>query len=83
MYVQSQAVRRFRKQVAAGVRSGRYPLRVVGSQAAGFRLGAERGQSVVLFGRSFNKQADAVAAGQDQYGQKARKLVQGSRKKAA
>jgi hypothetical protein len=82
VYVQTQAVRRFRKQVQAGVRSGRYPLRVVGSQAAGFRLGAERGQTVVLFGRSFGKQGEAVAFGLDRLGYKARKLVQGSRKAA-
>ena len=76
--------RRFRRQMQAGVVSGVYPLRVVGSQASGFSLAAERttGKSVALFGPSFRRQTDAVSHGQDRFGLKAKKVVQGSRKAA-
>jgi len=68
--------RKLRRRVESGVRRGLYPLRVLGSEKMGFRLYAERGESLVFVGnRDFRRQKDAVAFGQDRYGQIARKKM--------
>lgn len=73
--VNPNAVRRVRKQMQGMVRAGRYQLRVVGSQSEGFRLGAERGETVILFGPHFEKQGAAVEYGLKKKLGPAKKLV--------
>lgn len=73
-YVVSRAVRQERKRAARGVRSGRYPLVVVGNQKAGYRLGAELPGKIVLFGPDYNRQRDALVHGQEHYAPVARKV---------
>jgi len=59
-----------------GVLSGTHTLRVVGSQATGFRLGGQKNDVVQLFGQTYSKQIDAVAYGENKFDKKAKKLVQ-------
>jgi hypothetical protein len=74
-HVNAHGTRRFRKQMQAGCRQGVYPLRLVGDVDSGYRLGAERGNNVVLFGQWFEKQAAAVAWAVEHLGHKPIKLM--------
>jgi len=55
---------------------------VYGNQYEGYRLGGERPKSVVLLNRVFPKQRDAIANGQERFGQVARKVTRPRRKAA-
>ena len=59
-----------------GINSGKYALRVVGSQKIGFRLGGEYRDCVHLFGQTYSKQTIAVAYGKAKFSKTAKKLVQ-------
>ena len=55
--------------------NGKLPLRVFGSEATGFKLAAEVAEDqIVPLGNVYDKQKDAVDAGQAKYNQKARKI---------
>ena len=65
-----------RNRLKASLRNGDYTLRVVGTEATGFKLAAQTdADTVIAFGFVFTKQAEAVAKGQQKYGQKASKVV--------
>jgi hypothetical protein len=81
-YYMGRAVRRLRREALSRVRNGSMPLVVYGNQHDGYQLGGDRPWSVVLFSRVFSKQREAIAYGQEQYGQTAKKVTQ-TRRKAA
>ena len=74
-HVSTCAVRQERNRVQRVVREGGYPLVVVGNQQAGYRLGGEMQSRVVLFGPRYPRQRDALAAGQEKFGQQARRMT--------
>lgn len=78
MSVNDYATSNFQKQMGIDVRKGNRRLRVVNT-GKGYRLGAERPQSVVLFGPTYSKEGKAVMIGLERYKQKASRLL----KKAA
>jgi hypothetical protein len=64
-------------------------LRVVGSEREGFRLGGfigpqgYEGTVFVEFGQRYDRQKDAVSAGEQSFGQKAKKLLRPSHERHA
>ena len=66
-----------------GINSGKYVLRVTGSQKTGFRLGGEYRGCVYLFGQTHHKQTDAVAYGVKKFGKTAKKVVASKQKNVA
>ena len=73
--VNPNAVRSFRKLVERAVRAGTLGLVCIGERSNGYRLGAERAESIVLFGQTHSTQKAAMATGVDRYGQKAVKVL--------
>ena len=68
--------------VKKATKNGWYKLRVVGSEATGFRLAAEYEGVIYVFGFVYTKQTHAVLKGEQKYGQKAVKYApNNSRKK--
>ncbi len=63
MPINSKAVRPYRKMLAQHVRNGHKPLRVVGDQINGYRLGVETETNIVLIGPMFKKQGEAKTYG--------------------
>lgn len=54
------------------VKSGKSKLVVIGTQASGYRLGAQSGdKAVTAFGPVYKKQADAIAAGVSKFNKQA------------
>ncbi len=74
MNVVPNATRKFRSQMKRGVYQGHYKLRVVNT-GKGYRLGAERGQSIILFGSTYAKESKAVVIGNNKYKQRASRVV--------
>jgi len=72
--VVSCAVRRERRRVLAGCRSGHYPPVVCGNRSTGYRIGAVVGKKIVLFGCVASRQRDALAQCEEKYG-KARRVT--------
>lgn len=72
----NHALRNQRRKLAKRLSQGQAELRVTGSEKNGFCLGGEVGGQFVLFGQSFDKQKDAVASGEQAFGQKAKKILQ-------
>jgi|GEM_PF-6893124 len=77
-----RAVRQLRRRAVQQLRNGSMALVVYGNQYEGYRLGGERPKSVVLLNRVFPKQRDAIANGQERFGQVARKVTRPRRKAA-
>jgi hypothetical protein len=73
--VRKHVVRNRRKNLVRGVVSGRIELRVIGSERAGFQLGGFLGETLVTLADNFRKQNEAIAYGQTNFGQKAKKLL--------
>lgn len=73
-----------RKQIKRLVRTGKLPLKVVGSQDSGFKLAAQRGDNLInLFGQSsfFRKQSSAILRGNHKFGQTAvKRLLNGAKR---
>jgi len=75
------AQRRRIRSLCRKLKSDTIVLRVVGTQAQGFRLGGEfKGfqpghDAVLTFGKTWSKQADAINHGVRQFGQTARKKL--------
>lgn len=71
-------------ELKAGLKEGKYKLRIVGKAESGFRLAAEVGDDILAFGFVFTKQGDAVEFGEKMYGQKGVKFApNNSRKKTS
>lgn len=95
MRVRNHALRNRRRKLAkllmrrAGDGGVLNDLRVTGSEREGFRLGGFIGPQgfigtlFVEFGQSYPRQKDAVAAGERQFGQKAKKLMRPAHERAA
>lgn len=89
--VRTAAVRMVRKLVVAGVAAGTHTLRVIGTQATGFRLAGEKPTRVVqtvagvktetvlpvvtAFGKTFKTQTAAVAHGESKFNKTAKKML--------
>ena len=63
--------RTHKRHVQDAIKSGKKPLKVVGSQKTGFSLAVEVRGEVRTFGQPFKKQSDAVQYGADNFGVKA------------
>ena len=69
-------------ELKAGLKSGKYKLRVVGKAENGFRLAAEVDEDILAFGFVFTKQTEAVEFGEKAYNQKAVKFLAAKAKAA-
>lgn len=74
-HINSNAIRAFRRQMQQECSKGTRPLRLVGDAVSGYRLGAERGDSIVLFGPQFKKQTTALTWAVTKMNQKPVKLM--------
>ena len=75
MHISVNAVRPLRRKIMGQVRNGHLPLRVVGDQKSGYRLGGERGETIILFSRIFAKQGEAKTAGLVKFKKMAKAVV--------
>jgi hypothetical protein len=78
MYVQYLTGRRnrsHRNHIKRCLRAGMFVLRVVGSEKDGFRLAAQDGEHLKVFGFVFTKQSQAIEKGIEKYGKKAIKFA--------
>ena len=72
--------RRERLRIKRCLRAGMFNLRIVGSEATGFRLGAQNpaGDTIKVFGFVYSKQSHAAMKGQMKYGVRAVKYAPNS-----
>lgn len=64
------------RKVRDGVLTGKFDLRVMGSEKMGFRLHGERPDGTLFpFGQTFTKQTEGVRYGERKFRRKARKVV--------
>ena len=70
------------KVVRAGVKSGKYKLRLVGGEKKGYRLAGQQGDNFFVFGQTYKNTRVAIVYGQNKLGVEAEKVVNRAKAKA-